>query len=1436
MVPEVEPSGAAELRTATEEAVAAAFCELLGLPKADRNDSFFARGGHSLLAARLLARLRRDLGVELPLRRVFETPTVADLAAAIDELGGAVAVPYEAIPRGLAPAGPAPASFGQARMWFLDGLLPDRASQNLPVSLRLRGSLDVGAFERAAVALEARHEGLRTVFVAGPTGPLQVQRPPGSVVLERVDLTDLPAGEREARAQEIVQAAAQVPFDLATGPLVRWLLVRTGPEVHRLAVVMHHIVADGWSIDLLIRDLAQLYGAERGGQTLELPPLPLRYADFAVWQRAWFASPAARQDEDYWRTALAGVPARLPLPTDRPRPTQARGRGRTIVGELPAETTAELDRRATAWGATPFLVLLAAYGAVLGRLAGEDDLVVGTPVAGRTRSELDGIVGLFLNTLPLRARVDLEGSFADHLARLTGSTLDAFAHQNLPFERLLEVLEVPRSLAHAPLFQVFLVLQNLPTGERPAADLTIEPVPLAGVSAPFDLTLAAAPAGDRLTLAWTFDTDLFDDVTIERLAARFTALLTAALAAPERRLVDLPWLLPGEEAELRRFGLESRAVGTRVVAPAATTLHGLVVAQAARDGAAPALAGRTLAGEWEELDYAELVHRAQALAHRLVATGLVPEERVVVCLPKSVEMLVAVLAVLGAGGAYVPLDPAWPAERKRFVLTDAGVRTVITSLAGADDWGAARVVTPDWTLEELAGEFPAVDPGQAAYVIYTSGSTGQPKGVVVEHRAAVAYVTAEAAALGHGPGDRCLQFASLAFDASVDEIFDSLASGATLVLLDDEGFGSGHEFFGFLARHRVTVAGVPTAYWHVLAQGFPAAPPDLRLLSFGGERALASAYAAWRAWLPATVRLANAYGPTEAVIAATRWEAGGNGTVGDPPIGRPVGDVRAYVLDATGRPVPPGLPGELCLGGEGLARGYLGLPAATADRFRPDPWAATPGGRYYRTGDAVRWTPEGELQYRGRLDFQVKLRGFRIELDEIAVALERHPAVTAATVVVDGAGNGEEGRLVAYVASSAPPSVAELHAFVAERLPAYMVPALVVPLPALPLTPSGKVDRAALPAPELGAPVLAPRSPLEAAVLELFRAALPAAAELGVESDFFAAGGSSLGAALLVQRLGAQLGAAVPVVVVFERSTPAAFAAWLASDHPEAATRLAAGTVAPVAELPPSVVALAPGEPGGAPWWFVHPLSGEVFFYRHLVEVLAAQEPGQPIYGFEAPGLRGGEPLATLEALAAVYVAGLEALWPSGEIRLAGSSLGGSIVWEMARQLAARGRRPAVVVLIDAKHPAAGAVEPAAPELSTAALLFSHLGGRPAAVVAGEIAGLSADELLVRLRAEAPSLPASFGVQDLERILAVIGANGRAYGAYRPQPYDGPVRFLRATEDAPAVPFDAAWRPLAMAGLEVVDVPGSHLSMHRSPHVAALAAVLLAGCEKGSED
>ncbi|MDX1996532.1 MAG: non-ribosomal peptide synthase/polyketide synthase [Thermoanaerobaculia bacterium] len=1134
----------------TEELLAAIWRELLGVESIGRNDQFFALGGHSLLATRVLSRVRTRFGVEPPLAALFAAPTLAGFARVIEAERRRETVADEPeLARVTTPDQPAQASFGQARMWFLDRLLPDRAGQNLPISLRLRGPLDVAAFERAAVALEAHHESLRTVFAAGPTGPLQLQRPPGSLTLEQVDLTDLPLAEREARAQEIVQAAAQVPFDLATGPLVRWLLVRTGPEVHRLAVVMHHIVADGWSIDLLIRDLAQLYRAARTGEPLELPAPALRYADFAVWQRAWFASPAARQDEDYWRTALAGVPTRLPLPTDRPRPTQVRGRGRTIVGELPAATTAELDRRATAWGATPFLVLLAAYGAVLGRLAGEDDLVVGTPVAGRTRSELEGIVGLFLNTLPLRARVALEGSFADHLALLTQSTLDAFAHQNLPFEHLLEVLEVPRSLAHAPLFQVFLVLQNLPTGERPAADLAIEPVPLAGVSAPFDLTLAAAPRGDRLTLAWTFDTDLFDDVTIERLAARFTALLTAALAEPERRLADLPWLLPGEEAELRRFGLESRAVGTRVVAPAATTLHGLVVAQAERDSAATALAGRTLAGEWEELDYGELVRRARELARRLVEDGVASEERVVICLPRSVEMIVAVLAVLAAGGAYVPLDPAWPVERKRFVLADAGARRVIAVPASADDWGAARVVTPQWDVSASGASLPAVGPRQAAYVIYTSGSTGQPKGVVVEHRAAVAYVTAEAAALGHGPGDRSLQFASLAFDASIDEIFDSLASGATLVLLDDEGLGSGPEFFGFIERHRVTVAGVPTAYWHVLAQGFPAVPPALRLVSFGGERALAEAYAAWRGWLPATVRLANAYGPTEAVIAATRWEADGAGSEGDPPIGRPVGGVRAYVLDAAGRPVPPGVPGELCLGGEGLARGYLGLPASTAGRFLPDPWAEIPGGRYYRTGDAVRWTPEGELQYLGRLDFQVKLRGFRIELEEIEAVLGRHPAVREAIVVVHHPGQAD-AALVAYWTRrpEAPENneeLADLRRHLRAGLPEYMVPAHLVLLPEFPRGSSDKVDRARLPAPEwvagAGRP---PRTNLEVRLLELWRRRL-GVLDLGVEDDFFSTGGNSIQAALLSNEIREQLGFEVPVARLFEAPTVAALAARL---------------------------------------------------------------------------------------------------------------------------------------------------------------------------------------------------------------------------------------------------------------------------------------------------
>ena len=1151
-----EPETAAAPRTPEEEILAGIWADVLGVDRVGLHDDFFERGGHSLLATRVVSRVRSELGVEIPVRSIFEAPTVAGLSEMVRAGRGDTGSPVVPVPRDR----PVPLSFSQQRLWFLDRMEPVNAHHNIPVALRLEGPLDGDVLERALAEVVRRHEVLRTVFREGDGGPVQGVLPPDGFRLARAEVPHGTAGEREAAMLALAEEEARRPMDLEAGPLMRAALLRLGAEHHVLLLTVHHAVSDAWSMGVFYRELSRIYAAFAGGGASPLAELPVQYGDFAAWQHDHLRGETLERQVAYWRERLEGAPALLELPTDRPRPSLQTHRAGVVPFHVAPELRARLralDRRE---GVTPFMSFLAALGVLLRRLSGQDDVVVGTPIAGRTRAETEGLIGFFVNMLALRTDLSGDPSFRSLLARVREATLGAYAHQDVPFEKLLEEMRIQRSLGHGSVYQVSLLLHNADVGLPELPGVRASVVDVGTQATPFDLALVAAELpGGGMRGSFTYNADLFDEATVEAFAAHLLAILEEAAGDPERPVSELVPVLP-EEQDLQLSAWSAVAGEPVARGPVHESLR--EAALRTQDAVAVAMEGA------EPLTYAALEKRANHLAHRLAGLGVGPESRVALYLERSPEMLVALLAVLKAGGCYVPVDPAYPADRVRLMLDDCGARVVLTRdglVSGLPETGATVLaVEPRGTAGEAdAPPRVAVEPDHAAYVIYTSGSTGRPKGVVVSHRGLAGYAAAAVDLYGIAPGDRVLQFASLSFDASAEEIYPALLGGATLVLRTEDMLSGPAEFFERCAAWGVTVLDLPTAYWHelvaALERGAASLPAGIRLVIIGGERALPERVAAWRERVGDGVRLVNTYGPTEATVVATLAELQGrpeerrlpDQPLPAVPIGRPVPGARVYVLDGEMRPLPVGARGELYIGGAGVARGYLGRPDLTAERFVPDPFSPEPGARLYRSGDVARWRRGGELEFVGRADAQVKVRGFRIEPGEVEDLLLRHPAVRDAVVV---AREDEPGRarLVAYVVPAAgeAASAAELRRHLKAELPEYMVPAAFVSLDALPLTPGGKVDRRGLPAPE--APVapteayVAPATEAEARLAEIWAEVLRLE-RVGTRDDFFELGGHSLLATQVVSRVRRELGVELPLRAVFERPTVADLAALLPS-------------------------------------------------------------------------------------------------------------------------------------------------------------------------------------------------------------------------------------------------------------------------------------------------
>ncbi|MGW2424548.1 amino acid adenylation domain-containing protein [Streptomyces sp. NPDC001709] len=1435
--------------TAEEEALCALFAEVLGLEAVGVDDSFFTLGGHSLLATRLVSRVRSDLGVELAIRALFEAPTPAELAARVAAAGGA-RPPLRAADRPDA----VPLSFAQRRLWFLNRMEGPSATYNIPLAVRLHGPADRDALDAALADVVARHESLRTVFPATDGEPRQQVLPAGTAFT----FADATGDTVDA----LLAAEAARGFDLTCEVPLRATLFSTAAEEHVLLLVVHHIATDGWSMAPLARDLAAAYAARRAGAAPAWTPLPVQYADYALWQRRVLGDEqdqksVAAQQIAHWKRTLAGLPDQLELPLDRPRPAVLGNRGAGVPFTLDATLHARLARVAHDTRASMFMVLQAAFAAVLTAEGAGTDIPVGTPVAGRTDDALDDLVGFFVNTLVLRTDTSGTPTFRELVARVRETDLAAYAHQDLPFERLVEVLNPARSLARHPLFQVLLSVHNNAEADFRLDGLTSSPYPAESAVAKFDLAVhlgerfdsAGTPAGVDGVLQ--YNTELFDRSTAERLAGRLNTLLTAATDRPDAPVCTLDVLTPEE----RRRLLADGDGGTGEVP--AQALPALFEAQVRRTPHTTAV----VAGD-ETLTYEELNTRANRLARLLVDHGAGPERVVAIALPRSAGLVVALLAVLKSGAAYLPLDPDHPADRTRFVLTDATPVLLLTDSAtaaglpigsasagvtaaglpvgsasadaaaaglpagsasadaaaaglpagsvatGATVARPAAVPTPllldhPGTLRDLAarggGDLTDADrvaplcPAHPAYVIYTSGSTGRPKGVVVEHRSVTDYLSWSAAAYPSAAGTALLH-SPVTFDLTVTALYTPLVTGGQvrIAALDDaRDAGTGITFLKATPSHLPLLAAAPDDR-----------TPSGELL-LGGEALTGEALAAFRARRPGTT-VVNVYGPTEATVNCTQYRIGPGQPLpaGPVPIGRPFANTRAYVLDAWLRPVPAGVRGELYIAGASLARGYLDRAALTAERFVADPFGPA-GTRMYRTGDLAHWDAGGRLVYDGRGDGQVKLRGFRIETGEIESVLTGHPGVGRAAVVLREDTPGDQ-RLVAYLGGDAVPGTDELRTLVAAALPEYMVPAAFVTLDALPLTPHGKLDVRALPAPGFTSSQAyrAPRTEREELLCRLFAEVL-GVERVGVDDDFFDLGGHSLLIMRLAGRIRAALGATLTVRTVFEAPTVARLAPRLGDDTLDDALEVL---------LPLRSTGTLP------PLFCVHPGLGVGWVYSGLVPAL---ERERPVYALQARGLTGADRLpASAEEMADDYLDRIRKVQPHGPYHLLGWSFGGLIAHLMATRLQAEGEQVALLALLDAYPTGRVHVEHHGDDFLRG---LAGLTGRAPADDGRPLDHAAVAELLGSGETGLVGLTARH-VAAIER----VAANNQAVGdALRPGVYRGDVLYFLATEgrgaDAPSV---EAWHRHVAGRLEIHEVACAHDEMTRPGPIAEIGRVL----------
>ncbi|WP_272002971.1 amino acid adenylation domain-containing protein [Nannocystis radixulma] len=1398
-------------RTDAELALAAVWCELLGLAEVSAHDHFFELGGHSLLAAQVAARVRRSLRVDLSLQVVFERPTLAALASWLSgQVGERPDVALTPVPRDR----PLPLSFGQERLWFLDQLEGSSAAYNMPAALRLTGALDGGALERALQEIVERHEILRTRFVHEGGEPRQVAEPP-AFVLPLIDLGQLDDSTQAAEVQRRIADEVRRPFDLGRGPLLRAALLRLSAAVHVLLLDIHHIAGDGWSFGVLARELSALYEAFAAGRPSPLPALALQYADFAAWQRARFTDEFLADHLGYWRDRLAGAPATLGLPADRPRPAQPASPGGSAAITLPAGLDDDLRALARRHDTTLFVTLLAGFKLLLARLCGHDDIVVGTPITGRDQVELEHQIGLHLDTVVLRTDLAGDPSFAALVDRVRGTVLAAFEHRVVPFERIVAELQPERSRGQTPLFQVLFNMIPAEASVPRLAGLAVEALPTADdEQIKFDLTLYVREGTGAIELRAVYNAELFDAARIEHILGQYVHLLAQVAADPSRPVGRSSLVTP-----VARDLLPDPSA--RLIEPDDPPALAEIVGWAERTPDQIAVAR----GD-ERWTYRELLASAGRVADRLRSQGVHRGDVVAILGAPSFGLVAALLGVLGCGGALLLLGPSLPAARSEHMVQETAASALIDVGAPASLTAdlAARVsftlrVDPARGLDGAEPpplEIPARD--DLAYVFFTSGTTGTPKGVLGVHKGLSNFLAWQRGTWGVGPADRAAQLTALSFDVVLRDLLVALVSGGTLVLRPDDDWMDGQRLAAWLVRERVTLLHtVPSLAEAWLAGMAPdTVVPDLRLTFFAGEPLLDHLVQRWRARFPGT-RIVNLYGPTEVSLARCAAEVADEPLPGVQSVGRPLPATQTLVL-RDGRLCGVGELGEIVFRTPFRSRGYLHGTDEQNRRFARNPFTDDPADIVYFSGDLGRYRPDGTLAIFGRVDDQVKIRGVRIELKGVEAALRDHPEVARAAVLA--LGDGEARRLVAYVVSAAPGGLhpGDLRRHLLARLPEAAIPAAFVSLPALPLLANGKLDRRALPAPPAAdRPVRVwPRNDLEQRLARVWEEVLKVA-PVGVDDDFFDLGGHSLLAVRLLSAVRTAFARALPLSVLFERPTVAAMARLLTEPA-------STGVWEPMVAIRPH---------GERPPFFCLPgIAGDVLYLRALAHHLG---PDQPFYTLQTVGLDGvSAPYTSVAALAERYVAELRRVQPCGPYRLGGHSWGGAIAYAMAERLVADGERVAVLALVDSTPP--GMHDAHAHAWDDVEVILEILytlrmtSGLTRVVTRDELAALGDDarlELLRECMESVGQLPPGADLGHVRGRLRVHQANLRM--TYELGPLRSTAITLLLAEDTGNAAIEAktaGWSRLA----EVLPsrVPGGHMSMMQEPHVRPLARTLRA--------
>ena len=1416
--------------TSTEKKLSQIWIDVLGIDNIGITEDFFHLGGHSLLATKLVSRIREEFSLALPLRAVFEYSTIGGLADEIDSLSlvsNSTNTPQDIISH-LTHRENLPLSFSQSRLWFLDLLEPNTPAYNISVAFRLDGNLNQEALHQSLQIIIQRHEVLRTTFDSQDGVPIQVIHEFLEVPLTVTNLSHLDSQTQQETLKNAVKEVIISPFNLRKLPLLRVHLYQLSEDVYIFVLVIHHIISDAWSLGLMIKELSLSYTALCQDDIKFLPPLSIQYADFANWQRTTFEQTQLPAQLAYWKQKLAGAIEVLQLPTDYPRPPVVSHQGSAVSFSINKQTTEKLQKLCESQGATLFMGLLGVFSILLMRYSGQKDLLIGTPIANRNRQQVEDLIGFFVNTLVIRNDLSGNPNFINLLSRIKEETLQAYAHQDVPFEKIVEELHPERNLSHHPLFQVMFVLQNAPMGKLELPNLQLTSWKLEQAVSKFDLTLLMTETQQGIEGTWEYRTDLFNVATINRMIGHFQTLLDSIVTQPEQRINELYILTPNEQNQLLVQWNQ-----TQVNYPQDKCLHELFELQVEETPNAVAVVFKN-----QTLTYQELNQRSNSLAATLQQKGVGRETRVGIFQERSVELIISILAVLKAGGTYVPLDPHYPPERLGFIAQDSGINLLLTvqNLLSTIPGNIAEILVID-KIEFSANitVTAPILPDQTAYIIYTSGSTGQPKGCLVSHNNVVRLMENTQTWFEFNSKDVWTMFHSFAFDFSVWEMWGALLYGGKLVIVPYLESRSPAAFRTLLQQEGVTILNqTPSAFRQLIRadEEFADKLNSLRVIIFGGEALELQSLKPWiKRYGDSNPRLINMYGITETTVHVTyRPILEGDilenrGSV----IGVPIADLSLYILDSGFEPSPYGVPGEIYVGGMGVSRGYLNRSALTAERFIPDPFSQQLGARLYRTGDLARRLRNGDIEYLGRCDLQVKVRGFRIELGEIETALSQHPDVLNSVVITSTDSFGSN-CLIAYIVTQQQPLISSgiWRDFLKAKLPDYMIPSNFVILDHLPLTPNGKVDRKALSTLSVDRNIdsdqqISPRTPLEYKLVEIWEEILKVS-PIGVTENFFDLGGHSLLAIRLIAAIEQKLKCNLPVVSLFREGTIEKIATLLEQEKPSS-----------------NLDVLIPLQTKGnlPPLFLIHQAGGYGLSYSVLAEKLAKQlDKQRPIYAIQARGLDGKQPpLDTIEAMATSYISAIREIQPFGPYLLGGHSLGGLIAFEMAAQLETGGEQIAHLLIMDTHPPLATDEITNSLEDDAGILCFivEQIGlhfQKTINIAYEELATLDQEsqfEYVLQTLQHYEVIPPDSGRNLIAGLINVYKANLQASLIYQPEPVKSPITVFKTASLAEQFPNDPTlgWRKLTCEKVRVCCVTGEHQTMLKEPDVKNLVAEIV---------